>query len=304
MLTDIKTTARTIEKGLLDAGTLEKIPDIFVPEASVRGPIYSIFMAPLHGHDDIRDHVVGNRTGFPDLNHAIHAQIADDDGVITYFTVSGTNTGVFVGQPPTNRHMGGPGISVEVMGPEGKIVRSWQTCDRTLNFTQLGALPPGRLPDTHIAPEDFAPPPDLGTAGDGSATPADNKAVVTRLYEAYNAGDTDALRTILAPDFLGRMPGLGGERAQDYLDYVDDVHRNLELHADPQVLVAEGDWVGAQVRLTGTHRGEYLGRPGTNRPVIIETVDTWKVVDGQIVELFGLPDNFALGLQVGAFRIG
>jgi predicted ester cyclase len=303
MSTDIKATARTIEKGLLDAGALEKIPDIFVPEARVRGPIYTIFMAPLEGLDDIREHVVGNRTGFPDLNHAIHAQIADGDGVVTYFTVSGTNTGPFVGQPPTGKHMGGPGISVEVMGPEGKIVQSWQTCDRTLNFTQLGALPPGLLPDTHIAPEDFAPPPDLGAPSD-TASPEENKAVVTSLYQAYNAGDRAALAELLAPDFLGRMPGMVGTDAQSYLDYVEDVHRNLELKAEVQLLVAEGDWVAALVRLTGFHRGEYLGRPGTNRPIAIETVDTWKVSGGKVVELFGLPDNFALGLQVGAIRIG
>lgn len=303
MSTDIKATARTIEKGLLDAGALEKIPDIFVPEARVRGPIYTIFMAPLQGYDDIREHVLGNRTGFPDLNHAIHAQIADGNGVVTYFTVSGTNTGVFVGQPPTDKHMGGPGISVEVMGPEGKIVESWQTCDRTLNFTQLGALPPGLLPDTHIAPEDFAPPPDLGSPG-ATASPEENKAVVTRLYEAYNAGDRDALAALLAPDFLGRMPGLAGTDAQSYLDYVDEVHGSLELRAEVELLVAEGDWVAALVRLTGFHRGEYLGRPGTNRPIAIESVDTWKVSGGKVVELFGLPDNFALGLQVGAIRIG
>jgi predicted ester cyclase len=299
---DNKTTARLIEKGLLDTGRLEIVPRIFADEARVHGPIYTIFMSPLMNHDDIREHVIGNRTGFPDLNHAIHAQIAEGDTVVTYFTVSGTNTGVFVGQPPTNRHMGGPGISVDTFDGSGRIVESWQTCDRTLNFTQLGALPPGLMPETHVAAEDHRPPAEVGLFDDPS--PADaNRAVVRALYDALSDGKIGTLDELLSDDFVGRMPGLPGPTKQDFLDWAEGVHAALWLEADVTRVVATGDWVAAQVTMSGVHRAEHLGQPASGRPVTYESVDTWKVSDGRVVELYGLPDNFSLGLQTGAIRL-
>src|SRR3954447_2129872 len=71
-----KDVARVIEEQILDRGRLELIPEIFHPDALVHGPIYTIFLRPCHNHAEIRDHVVGNRSGFPDLHHAIHGQIA------------------------------------------------------------------------------------------------------------------------------------------------------------------------------------------------------------------------------------
>ena len=298
---DRKATARLIEKGLLDTGRLEIIPEIFAPDAQVHGPIYTIFMSPLLSHGDIVDHVVGNRTGFPDLNHAIHAQLAEGDSVVTYFTVSGTNTGVFVGQPPTTRHMGGPGISVDTFDSDGRIVESWQTCDRTLNFTQLGALPPGLLPASHVAAEDHRPPAEVGLFDDRSPQTVEaNRGVVTRLYDALSDGKMATLDELVAADFVGRMPGLAGPGKQDLLDWAETAHAALWLEAKATRTVASGDWVAAQVTMAGVHRADYLGHSPTGRPVRYETVDTWKVRDGQVVELFGLPDNFSLGLQIGA----
>jgi predicted ester cyclase len=302
MYEQIKTTARLIENGLLDTGTLEIIPEIFAEDAQVHGPIYTIFMSPLENYDDIRDHVIGNRTGFPDLHHQIHAQLAEGNRVVTFFTVSGTNTGVFVGQPPTNKHMGGPGISVDTFNRRGRIIESWQTCDRTLNFTQLGALPPGLLPATHVAREDHRPPTEVGLSDDSSSI-EDNKSVVMRLYDALGNGKIEAIYDLLADDFVGRMPGLGGTTRQDFVDWAATVHEALWLEASVDPVVAQGDWVAALVTMSGIHRGEYLGHPGTGRPVSYAGVDAWKVVDGRIVELYGLPDNFSLGLQVGAITL-
>jgi len=302
MYEQIKTTARLIENGLLDTGTLEIIPEIFAEDAQVHGPIYTIFMSPLENYDDIRDHVIGNRTGFPDLRHQIHAQLAEGNRVVTFFTVSGTNTGVFVGQPPTNKHMGGPGISVDTFNRRGRIIESWQTCDRTLNFTQLGALPPGLLPATHVAAEDHRPPTEVGLADDSSSI-EENKGVVMRLYDALGNGKIEAIYDLLADNFVGRMPGLGGTTRQDFVDWAATVHEALWLEASVDPLVAQGDWVSALVTMSGIHRGDYLGHAGTGRPVSFAGVDTWKVIDGRIVELYGLPDNFSLGLQVGAITL-
>jgi predicted ester cyclase len=243
--------------------------------------------------------VVGNRTGFPDLNHAIHNQLVEGNRIVTYFTVSGTNDGVFVGQPPTHLHMGGPGISVDTFDDDNLIVASWQTCDRTLNFTQLGALPPGLLPDTHVSPETHRPPADVGTDRPGVSLD-ENKSVVARLYEAVTNGKAAELDELVADDFDGRMAGLPGPTKQEFLDWAATMHGSLWVEASADPMVAQGDWVAALTTMSGIHRGEYLGQPATGRPIAYQSVDTWKVVDGRVVALYGLPDNFFLGVQVGA----
>src|SRR4051794_7810794 len=195
-----------VEEQILDRGRLELIGEIFRPDARVHGPIYTIFLRPCHTHEEIREHVVGNRTGFPDLHHEIHGQLADGDHVVTYFTVSGTNDGEFAGSPPSGKAMKGPGISIERF-VDGKIADSWQTCDRTLNFMQLGFLEPGLLPDHAIADPDTRPAGPIGGSPDaGRAAP--NKETVTRLYAALNGLDVAAIEDLVAPDAVIEMPGL------------------------------------------------------------------------------------------------
>jgi hypothetical protein len=49
-------------------------------------------------------------------------------------------------------------------------------------------------------------------------------------------------------------------------------------------LVAEGDRVVARVTMSGTHRGEYAGMPGTGRAVRAEGIEIFRVAHGKIAE--------------------
>jgi steroid delta-isomerase-like uncharacterized protein len=290
-----KDIARKIEEQVLDRGHLEMIPEIFHPDALVHGPIYTIFLLPCRNHDEIREHVVGNRTGFPDLRHTIHGQMAEGDTVITYFTVSGTNDGTFAGSPPTGRMMKGPGISIDRF-VDGKVADSWQTCDRTLNFIQLGVVPDDLLPDYAITDPESRP---VGTIGGTAERAAENKAVVSRLYDAINAGDTEQIDELIAADAAIEMPGLRGSTRDDYHAFLDETRNALELEHSPDLLIAEGNLVAARVRLTGTHKGDYLGRPASGNAIDLEILQTWRVEDGTITALHALPDWFSLAAQLG-----
>ena len=290
-----KETARKIEERVLDRGELELIPEIFHPDALVHGPIYTIFLLPCHNHDEIRDHVVGNRTGFPDLRHTIHGQMSEGDVVITYFTVSGTNDGPFAGSPPTGRAMKGPGISIERF-VDGKVADSWQTCDRTLNFIQLGVVPDDLLPDYAIIDPDSRP---AGQIGGTSGSAEESKALVSRLYDAIAAGDAAAIDELIAEDATIDMPGLRGSTRADLHSYLDEARAALDMQLTPDLLIAEGDLVAARVRFTGTHDGEYMGRPASGNALDLEILQTWRVEDGKITALHGLPDWFSLAAQLG-----
>jgi predicted ester cyclase len=52
------------------------------------------------------------------------------------------------------------------------------------------------------------------------------------------------------------------------------------------------------VRARGTASGPFFGPP-SNRPIDITVIDVARIVDGQIVEHWGVPDRFALLAQTG-----
>ncbi|AYB31009.1 ester cyclase [Chryseolinea soli] len=62
----------------------------------------------------------------------------------------------------------------------------------------------------------------------------------------------------------------------------------------------DGDVVWGHFKFTATHSGVFFGHQPTNRKVSIDVMDIAKISNGQIVEHWGVPDRFALLVQIGA----
>jgi len=65
-------------------------------------------------------------------------------------------------------------------------------------------------------------------------------------------------------------------------------------------MVAEGDKVAARVTWTGTHKGEIMGIPPTNKKVTISLITISRIAGGKIVEDHGQFDALGLMRQLGA----
>ena len=76
-------------------------------------------------------------TAFPDVHYTIDKQETVGDLVRTWITYHGTNTGSFMGLPPTGKH-----ATVKVFTSDrvvnGKIVESWAEWDDKDMMRQLG----------------------------------------------------------------------------------------------------------------------------------------------------------------------
>ena len=77
--------------------------------------------------------------GFPDYQTVIDDLIAEGDKVVARITMSGTNTGSFMGMPPTGKHVSFTGIYVARIA-NGKILEHWGEEDGVSLLQQLGAL--------------------------------------------------------------------------------------------------------------------------------------------------------------------
>ena len=78
-----------------------------------------------------------------DMHLEIHEVIATGDKVVLRFTNSGTNTGPFMGNPPTGKHAKWLGIGIYTLR-DGHIIQGWFAEDILSILTQLNLL---RAPD-------------------------------------------------------------------------------------------------------------------------------------------------------------
>src|ERR1700676_734660 len=97
-----------------------------------------------------------------------------------------------------------------------------------------------------------------------------NAALVLEWIEALNAGDTERLLAVVAPDIVihyAEMPEPlhGRETWQQGFELMRRAFPDLDAHVDD--LVAAADKVAIRVRFRGTHQGEFQGIPATGRTV-------------------------------------
>ncbi|XYI00079.1 ester cyclase [Sorangium sp. So ce1128] len=76
---------------------------------------------------------------FPDFQISVVEVLVDGNKVVVRSEITGTQRGVFMGRPATDRQLRMGAIDVhEVVG--GKIVRTWHMEDWMTGFRQLGLL--------------------------------------------------------------------------------------------------------------------------------------------------------------------
>jgi steroid delta-isomerase-like uncharacterized protein len=113
-----------------------------------------------------------------------------------------------------------------------------------------------------------------------------NKVLVRRLYDGFSTGGVDLLDEVVAEGFIDHDPmpdqpaGLVGlkQAVGSFRSAFPDGEMVIED------LVAEGNKVVARVSMSGTHRGEYAGLPGTGRLIRSEGVEIFRIDGGKIVE--------------------
>jgi len=77
--------------------------------------------------------------GFPDYQTVIDELIAEGDKVVARITMAGTNTGTFMGIPPTGKFISFTGLYIARIA-NGKIVEHWGEEDGVSLLGQLGVL--------------------------------------------------------------------------------------------------------------------------------------------------------------------
>lgn len=131
-------------------------------------------------------------------------------------------------------------------------------------------------------------------------------SVMHRIFEeGFSTGRTEVVDEICSPDMVEHQFGLSGVGSQAIAHVkaaIRDVHRMVpDMSFTIEDAAESGDTIWVRVRATGTATGEFFGPP-SGRPVDITVVDVARVVEGRIVEHWGVPDRFALLAQTGVLE--
>ena len=131
-----------------------------------------------------------------------------------------------------------------------------------------------------------------------------NKALSRRfLEEVFNKGKLNVLDEIIASDHVstgpGTLPGMpAGPEGQKQLV---TVYRNAfpDVHFTVDEQIAEGDKVVTRWTGRGTHKGELLGIPATDKSSTVTGIAVDRIVSGKIAESWGIFDQFGMMQQLG-----
>jgi len=130
------------------------------------------------------------------------------------------------------------------------------------------------------------------------------KALMRRLVAESNKGEAAAMAVIdefYAPDFV--YHGGGGEEIRGLKDYKKSCSESYsaspDLHYTIDDMVAEGDKVVVRMTFSGTHKGEIMGIPPTNKKMTMWAIIIYRVVGGKFVEGWERGDTLGLMQQLG-----
>ncbi len=133
----------------------------------------------------------------------------------------------------------------------------------------------------------------------------ENKAIIRRWVDAWHSRNVAAVDDFVTSDYVRHDPNLPevrGPAAEKqlmtmFLSALPDLHFTIED------LVAEGDTVVARYTARGTHQGELLGIPPTNRHVAISVLEIYRLVDGKIAEQWVTMDALGMMQQLGVIPV-
>ena len=81
------------------------------------------------------------RRAFPDFHVALDTMVADEESIAIAYTLTGTQSGILRGIPPTGRKMKIRGVQISKF-KDGKMVERWGSSDELWMFQQLGVVGP------------------------------------------------------------------------------------------------------------------------------------------------------------------
>lgn len=133
---------------------------------------------------------------------------------------------------------------------------------------------------------------------------AEGAEVIKRFYdEVLGGGKLELVDELASDDFVDHEEGLPGqptgkEGVRFFVNAIREAFPDVRAAVD--IAMADGDLEAVHGVVTGTHQGDFMGVPATNKSVEFAVIDIVRVQDGKVAEHWGLTDVMSLMQQLGA----
>ena len=122
-----------------------------------------------------------------------------------------------------------------------------------------------------------------------------------RIVEIYNLGKVELIDELFAPDYTDRTPQPGFEPTRDGLKKALTMLKagfpDLRYTLDESIYT--GDKLVHRLTGTGTMTGEFNGMPATGKRATWTEIHIGRVVNGRVVEHWGVVDQLSMLVQLG-----
>lgn len=129
---DNKLLARRFLEEVVNTGAVERLPSFLAQN-------YVAHDGGFQGLEAVAEHLQVFRGCYPDLHVAVDGQIAEDDIVVTWFTMRGTHRGDWGRLKATNRMLTLRGVNIQRV-QEGRIVEQWGAANTFEALLEVGAI--------------------------------------------------------------------------------------------------------------------------------------------------------------------
>ncbi len=130
-----KTLARRFLDEVVNTGDVNRLPDFLASDFREKH-------TNLRGIEAARQHLLTFHHCYPDLTVTVDGQVAEDDIVVTWFTMRGTHRGEWGGIKPTKKVLTLHGVNIQRFR-DGRIVEQWGGANTLEALLEIGAI---RLP--------------------------------------------------------------------------------------------------------------------------------------------------------------
>lgn len=129
----------------------------------------------------------------------------------------------------------------------------------------------------------------------------ENKALVRKWIEVCNSWESmEMMDKFFTPDFKDHVGNQDFQGIESWVQMEVKVQKGFpDLHDSIEDIIAEGDKVWVRLKITGTHKGEFLGLAPTGKKFSYQCVAIYRIVDGKIVERWLVNDRMDYYKQLG-----
>lgn len=129
---DNKLLARRLLDEVVNTGAVERLAEFLAPE-------YVAHYAGISGLEAAKQHILVFHHCYLDLHVTVDGQVAEDDIVVTWFTMRGTHRGEWGGIEPTNKALTFRCINIQRVR-SGLIIDQWSGANTCEALLQMGAI--------------------------------------------------------------------------------------------------------------------------------------------------------------------